>query len=112
LYIFFISFLSLSYRNLFYLLSFPTRRSSDLVLIINIYMIIITDKFHQTIEETETVTTAFSDTHYVLLGRLFARIGMIFCCFDSRSEEHTSELQSRENHVCSLLLVKKIQKKN
>src|SRR5207302_7033098 len=30
----------------------------------------------------------------------------------SRSEEHTSELQSRENLVCRLLLEKKKQKKN
>src|SRR5690606_40898453 len=28
-------------------------------------------------------------------------------CFGSRSEEHTSELQSRENLVCRLLLEKK-----
>src|SRR5436309_7481922 len=32
------------------------------------------------------------------------------CCRRSRSEEHTSELQSRENLVCRLLLEKK--KKN
>src|SRR6266700_8000214 len=31
-------------------------------------------------------------------------------CQGNRSEEHTSELQSRENHVCRLLLEKK--KKN
>src|SRR5690606_40332786 len=29
------------------------------------------------------------------------------CCVSSRSEEHTSELQSRENLVCRLLLEKK-----
>src|SRR5436309_14159344 len=29
------------------------------------------------------------------------------CCTCSRSEEHTSELQSRENLVCRLLLEKK-----
>src|SRR5215475_15080833 len=29
---------------------------------------------------------------------------------EPRSEEHTSELQSRENHVCRLLLEKKKQK--
>src|SRR5690606_24175931 len=34
---------------------------------------------------------------------------IIFCCIGSmpRSEEHTSELQSRENLVCRLLLEKK-----
>src|SRR5690606_39616607 len=30
-----------------------------------------------------------------------------FTIYDSRSEEHTSELQSRENLVCRLLLEKK-----
>src|SRR5690606_41515602 len=32
-------------------------------------------------------------------------------CFSSRSEEHTSELQSRENLVCRLLLEKKKKQK-
>src|SRR5690606_41605718 len=37
------------------------------------------------------------------------RIGFAFHWSDgaNRSEEHTSELQSRENHVCRLLLEKK-----
>src|SRR5215475_14555972 len=33
------------------------------------------------------------------------------CLLQSRSEEHTSELQSRENLVCRLLLEKKKKKK-
>src|SRR2546427_4955426 len=35
---------------------------------------------------------------------------MIFQCFKSRSEEHTSELQSQSNLVCRLLLEKKKKK--
>src|SRR5436309_14363186 len=42
--------------------------------------------------------------HPVLVGRVRARP-------EQRSEEHTSELQSRENLVCRLLLEKKKKKK-
>src|SRR5690606_39667213 len=38
-------------------------------------------------------------------GRLYSTASS--CGFTSRSEEHTSELQSRENLVCRLLLEKK-----
>src|SRR5690606_40257470 len=43
------------------------------------------------------------------LGRLQAarRVLAALAGFDPRSEEHTSELQSRENLVCRLLLEKK-----
>src|SRR5690606_41921855 len=34
-------------------------------------------------------------------------VNVRFCTFKLRSEEHTSELQSRENLVCRLLLEKK-----
>src|SRR5690606_20089751 len=37
--------------------------------------------------------------------RLSVSVGA--CIYPDRSEEHTSELQSRENHVCRLLLEKK-----
>src|SRR5690606_34305751 len=40
---------------------------------------------------------------HVQLARIYARMGYP----DARSEEHTSELQSRENLVCRLLLEKK-----
>src|SRR5690606_39889693 len=43
-------------------------------------------------------------------GKHFYRLGLIHLNEnnqDSRSEEHTSELQSRENLVCRLLLEKK-----
>src|SRR5687768_18580911 len=35
----------------------------------------------------------------------------VYCCFNERSEEHTSELQSRLHLVCRLLLEKKKKKK-
>src|SRR5436309_11558750 len=38
-------------------------------------------------------------------------IGIYAAALDARSEEHTSELQSRENLVCRLLLEKKKNKK-
>src|SRR5690606_41649034 len=43
---------------------------------------------------------------YLVLTRLF-RIREVAEILDPRSEEHTSELQSRENLVCRLLLEKK-----
>src|SRR5690606_40257834 len=48
----------------------------------------------------------------VLLFRLAQRVlGLLgFADVDHRSEEHTSELQSRENLVCRLLLEKKKKK--
>src|SRR5436309_6107355 len=40
-------------------------------------------------------------------GALAYSFGMLGCELHCRSEEHTSELQSRENLVCRLLLEKK-----
>src|SRR5690606_40417346 len=42
--------------------------------------------------------------------RRMPRIASAGCAGDARSEEHTSELQSRENLVCRLLLEKKKQR--
>src|SRR5690606_40059499 len=69
--------------------SFPTRRSSDLV------------SFHQ-------ATSGSTQLLQQLLG--LALLGLIPFrehLVEDRSEEHTSELQSRENLVCRLLLEKK-----
>src|SRR5690606_41742634 len=41
----------------------------------------------------------------------FPMFGLMQCTASMRSEEHTSELQSRENLVCRLLLEKKKQNK-
>src|SRR5690606_41915057 len=81
--------------------SFPTRRSSDL----------------------PCRLFARSRNRYRLRGAITMTICRPSSCgncstvpyssrsFCSRSEEHTSELQSRENLVCRLLLEKKKQKK-
>src|SRR5690606_41331970 len=44
---------------------------------------------------------------HIVCYLLVYRHRRVFCGFHSRSEEHTSELQSRENLVCRLLLEKK-----
>src|SRR5690606_42152642 len=83
--------------------SFPTRRSSDLA--------DRADEFTQRIAGGTDVLVAHALEHaladlleFGLGGRTEAddRLG--------RSEEHTSELQSRENLVCRLLLEKKKKK--
>src|SRR5690606_41201924 len=75
--------------------SFPTRRSSDLVL----------------------VSPEGSPWDYPVQAFIDGKVGMLVAQLwnidklrdnmsDERSEEHTSELQSRENLVCRLLLEK------
>src|SRR5690606_41097398 len=59
----------------------------------------------QTVEQSQT------------LGQQLIKLDVLFCLSVlvtqtlARSEEHTSELQSRENLVCRLLLEKKIKNK-
>src|SRR5690606_41279725 len=83
---------------------FPTRRSSDLgFLLVCAYARLplfglFLGRWTQTIKPTSTVLTNFKLTiEHMLYNHHFA----------TRSEEHTSELQSRENLVCRLLLEKK-----
>src|SRR5690606_41947536 len=94
------------------LYSFPTRRSSDLGMLVNKEV------------EAENTTWKF-DMNEPMLSYLVALVigkydehkdtsntgiplQMYYYPEDSlRSEEHTSELQSRENLVCRLLLEKK-----
>src|SRR5207248_8332110 len=66
--------------------SFPTRRSSDLV--------------------SEAVDSGCS-THFLRARRALCTSGFSFGAFSTRSEEHTSELQSPYDLVCRLLLEKK-----
>src|SRR5690606_41299254 len=82
-----------------YLHSFPTRRSSDLVG-----------------SRIDPVTRSVSVRAHIDNSSGMLRPGMLLTvslALDSeevtvvRSEEHTSELQSRENLVCRLLLEKK-----
>src|SRR5690606_41313948 len=80
--------------------SFPTRRSSDLALIlslriapIEIIVKSLPSRINRALPST-AISPSFRSTPP---------------CPLSRSEEHTSELQSRENLVCRLLLEKKKQ---
>src|SRR5690606_41623389 len=68
-----------------YLHSFPTRRSSDLRELVE----------HLQGRDVTVLLAAVPPRHEAALAR------------STRSEEHTSELQSRENLVCRLLLEKK-----
>src|SRR5690606_40279572 len=91
--------------------SFPTRRSSDLTppdhypLLLHYHPLVIYR--HQVIKQADLVLATF------LLPDEFTpeQRKRIFDYYDplttGRSEEHTSELQSRENLVCRLLLEKK-----
>src|SRR5271165_7467842 len=56
-------------------------------------------------------TTLFRSQCQFLRAKLF-QLGFDVGFLEQRSEEHTSELQSRENLVCRLLLEKKKKKNN
>src|SRR5690606_41978307 len=94
-------------------LSFPTRRSSDLTLV----SVIPDDGFHkqQIDHAAELIFAAEVNLNRYRIG--FQTIFKLLYDFKEistgtvhlvdeyhRSEEHTSELQSRENLVCRLLL--------
>src|SRR5205085_10130922 len=52
----------------------------------------------------KTVLPGFNDAHSHPCESGVAHLRMVACDMDSRSEEHTSELQSQSNLVCRLLL--------
>src|SRR5436305_8294446 len=84
-------FISLySYRPLRDLHSFPTRRSSDL-----------------TADGNDVWALSTSGVLHLPMGRLFEFPILMPETTAVRSEEHTSELQSRPHLVCRLLLEKK-----
>src|SRR5690606_41933830 len=81
--------------------SFPTRRSSDLIPMSNTCPC---DVVELTEEEGRKFFDEVTRAELGMSGEEFLRR----CdAGDFRSEEHTSELQSRENLVCRLLLEKK-----
>src|SRR5690606_41131366 len=91
--------------------SFPTRRSSDLGACFGKLFCAELLTRHP-IEVTEISTAAGQCFATTVADRLSRLRCWFFCrhcrCFfgtgSARSEEHTSELQSRENLVCRLLL--------
>src|SRR5690606_40676061 len=93
------------YRGHRDLRSFPTRRSSDLQGNLDPMVLFggdaaIRSQARKVIDDFGTVGKG---GHVFNLGHGISR----FTPPDARSEEHTSELQSRENLVCRLLLEKK-----
>src|SRR5690606_42083513 len=109
---FFVVFFFYLFGDLRDLHSFPTRRSSDL----------FRQNLLRTINNSPgecSLSLSFVGLHCpespIQFQLISLKIILVFCCFlklkfNFRSEEHTSELQSRENLVCRLLLEKK--KKN
>src|SRR5690606_42013207 len=95
--------------NLSFLPSFPTRRSSDLgftlielmivVAIIGILAAIALPAYQD--------YTGRAQASEALTATAGLRADIAVYSSENRSEEHTSELQSRENLVCRLLLEKK-----
>src|SRR5690606_40422033 len=86
--------------------SFPTRRSSDLNQALTPDRIIGVETGgcpHTAIREDASMNLAA----VAELNNRFENLDVIFIESGGRSEEHTSELQSRENLVCRLLLEKK-----
>src|SRR5690606_41814913 len=88
-------------RDLRDLLSFPTRRSSDLLLI-GLGVVAAVCFLLIGLRASLVVMLSMLSVIAITLGVLYAA-GITL----NRSEEHTSELQSRENLVCRLLLEKK-----
>src|SRR5690606_41311004 len=93
------------------LLSFPTRRSSDLNCACD------SSSGSSRVRGSRTQRRAYSPHRFPhdAIGRCSRaaaaqRAKADLCQGADRSEEHTSELQSRENLVCRLLLEKKKQK--
>src|SRR5690606_41117690 len=91
--------------------SFPTRRSSDLLFLCGAAMayyaaLPVSLKFFQGFL-TESLQSMLTVGPYIsFVVRLLIGFGLVFE-LPVRSEEHTSELESRENLVCRLLLEKK-----
>src|SRR5690606_39886926 len=95
-----------------HILSFPTRRSSDLSaldhveLVVDFVGAINIDRHFLDLVQVEHFNSQIAHAPRTALGTGHGRAKAV------RSEEHTSELQSRENLVCRLLLEKKKKKKN
>src|SRR5690606_41697845 len=83
--------------------SFPTRRSSDLSLNASICSLrVLFSRFSSSLVNDFSIISANKRALPAIISANFLELLM-------RSEEHTSELQSRENLVCRLLLEKKKQ---
>src|SRR5690606_42163819 len=90
-----------------YLHSFPTRRSSDLFFWNQLTMGNSIYRIHRDINRPIEFHGLQSQYIGLLALGFVLLLGLFLVLYYSRSEEHTSELQSRENLVCRLLLEKK-----
>src|SRR5690606_41832445 len=88
-----------------YSLSFPTRRSSDLAPGAG-----GNAAYHRPPTPLQPATQSQAASSAVTTSGTLGRCARPDVVTAERSEEHTSELQSRENLVCRLLLEKKKQK--
>src|SRR5690606_39872493 len=94
------------------LYSFPTRRSSDLngVVSVGAEPVVVNLRCVATdVCTTPATVTIPANQNSIRLQVSGVGVGstQLEATADGRSEEHTSELQSRENLVCRLLLEKK-----
>src|SRR5690606_39827899 len=87
--------------------SFPTRRSSDLQT-----WLLVTSAFHMPRSVAVFRAVDFPVVPWPTDYRTAGNEGLGLAKDNPRSEEHTSELQSRENLVCRLLLEKKKNQNN
>src|SRR5207302_8557306 len=104
-------FFFFSHGPLRYLHSFPTRRSSDLFILSG--PLEIASGYIGFAQYLNYLWPGVTTKHGLSLAGSVIVIGLGILCIallKARSEEHTSELQSRENLVCRLLLEKKKQK--
>src|SRR5690606_41122193 len=97
------------YADLHDLHSFPTRRSSDLYKQLHHEVCLFANVLKRNgIKKGDRVIIYLPMIPEAAIAMLAcSRIGAIHSVVFGRSEEHTSELQSRENLVCRLLLEKK-----
>src|SRR5690606_41833485 len=100
----FILFLSVLHGDRRVLPSFPTRRSSDLRLASSDRCRLVAISYSVLALATMRLISAVI---WLARSRRCACAIEACGCSEPRSEEHTSELQSRENLVCRLLLEKK-----
>src|SRR5690606_39611089 len=94
-------FFCLGFRRCRDLHSFPTRRSSDLL---PARWCWVSSTFRQAAPRRASIQSLKTGCPR---SRMSARTSRSARTRQTRSEEHTSELQSRENLVCRLLLEKK-----
>src|SRR5207244_7623296 len=96
-----------------HLLSFPTRRSSDLTTIVPIRRIRCPKVCFMSTRSScvygiiSVFLFRIPSSRMILLSVMTYRVVLRFSSAMMRSEEHTSELQSPDHLVCRLLLEKK-----